>query len=157
MTEAAAAADQIRVVLADANVLYSRVLRDYLLYAADREIITVVWSAEILREITDHFKENVAGFDDAAAERLLRAMNTAYPLAEVEPGDEAFAQLAALALPDEDDRHVRAAAITAEATVRCTTNRSYFPAEANCLAACSSFVTRVAGVCTPSLAAMESW
>ena len=29
------------VVLADANVLYSRVLRDYLLYAATRRIIVV--------------------------------------------------------------------------------------------------------------------
>nr|MDT0659267.1 hypothetical protein [Micromonospora sp. DSM 115978] len=30
--------DLIRVVLADANVLYSRVLRDYLLYAAGVEL-----------------------------------------------------------------------------------------------------------------------
>jgi hypothetical protein len=34
---AASEADLIRVVLADANLLYSRVLRDYLLYAADQE------------------------------------------------------------------------------------------------------------------------
>lgn len=33
MSGAASEADLIRVVLADANVLYSRVLRDYLLYA----------------------------------------------------------------------------------------------------------------------------
>lgn len=38
MREAAGEDDLIRVVLADANVLYSRVLRDYLLYAADQEI-----------------------------------------------------------------------------------------------------------------------
>lgn len=37
-----------RVVLADANVLYSRVLRDYLLYAADEEIIAIAWSRGIL-------------------------------------------------------------------------------------------------------------
>jgi len=86
MTGAAEEADDIRVILADANVLYSRVLRDYLLYAADQEIITVAWSGEILREVTEHLKENIAGFDDAAAGRLVTAMNTAYPLAEVEPG-----------------------------------------------------------------------
>jgi hypothetical protein len=44
-------------------------------------------------------------------------MNAAYPLAEVEPGEDALARLAGLALPDEDDRHVLAAAIAAEATV----------------------------------------
>lgn len=58
MTGAAEEADQIRVILADANVLYSRVLRDYLLYAADQEIIAVAWSAEILREVTGHQGEH---------------------------------------------------------------------------------------------------
>jgi predicted nucleic acid-binding protein len=128
MTGAAAEADQIRVILADANVLYSRMLRDYPIYAADQEIITVAWSVEILREVTEHLKENIAGFDDAAAGRLVTAMNTAYPLAEVEPGEDALARLAELALPDEDDRHVLAAAVAAEATVLCTANISDFPA-----------------------------
>jgi hypothetical protein len=35
------ALSQVRVVLADANVLYSRVLRDYVLYAAEVDAITV--------------------------------------------------------------------------------------------------------------------
>jgi len=129
MTEAADEADQIRVVLADANVLYSRVLRDYLLYAADQEIITVAWSVEIMREVTGHLKQNVAGFDDTAADRLVSAMNTAYPLAEVEPTEEAVALLAEVTLPDEDDRHVLVAAISSQATVLCTANRSDFPAD----------------------------
>ncbi len=30
-----------RIVLADANVLYSRVLRDYLVYAADEGVISI--------------------------------------------------------------------------------------------------------------------
>jgi predicted nucleic acid-binding protein len=128
MTGAGEEADHIRVILADANVLYSRVLRDYLLYAADQEILTVAWSGEILREVAEHVKENIAGFDDAAAGRLVTAMNGAYPLAEVEPGEDALARLAGLALPDEDDRHVLAAAIAADATVLCTANISDFPA-----------------------------
>jgi predicted nucleic acid-binding protein len=128
MTGAAEEADQIRVILADANVLYPRVLRDYLLYAADQEIITIAWSGEILREVTEHLTQNIAGFNDAAARRLVTAMNTAYPLAEVEPGEDVLARLAGLTLPDEDDRHVLAAAIAAEATVLCTANISDFPA-----------------------------
>lgn len=35
-----------------------------------------------------------------------------------------------VALPDEDDRHVLAAAVAAEATVLCTSNAKDFPAEA---------------------------
>lgn len=54
MTATAGNDDLIRIVLADANVLYSRVLRDYLLYAADQEIIAIAWSPEILAEVTEH-------------------------------------------------------------------------------------------------------
>jgi len=73
--------DMIRVVLADANVLYSRVLRDYLLYAADEEIIAVAWSPQILAEVTEHLQEKVPDFDAAAASRLVSAMNRAFPFA----------------------------------------------------------------------------
>jgi hypothetical protein len=38
MTGADGETDVIRVVLADANVLYPRVLRDYQLHAADQEV-----------------------------------------------------------------------------------------------------------------------
>jgi hypothetical protein len=56
-------ADLIRVVLADANVRYSPVLRDYLLYAADQEIIAITWSRQILAEVSEHLIKNVPGFD----------------------------------------------------------------------------------------------
>lgn len=125
--------DLVRVVLADANVLYSRVLRDYLLYAADQEVIAITWSPQILDEVTEHLERNVVGFDRAAGERLVCAMNRAFPYAAVEPGaahmrllDEVLDQVA---LPDEGDRHVVAAAIAAEATVLCTSNIKDFPAE----------------------------
>jgi hypothetical protein len=102
MTQAADEADLIRVVLADANVLYSRVLRDYLLYAADQEIIAIAWSPGILAEVTEHLTRNVAGFDATAAARLVDAMNRAFPLAEVEPGKQHWHTLADVALPDEE-------------------------------------------------------
>jgi predicted nucleic acid-binding protein len=129
MTRPVDEADLIGVVLADANVLYSRVLRDYLLYAADQEIIAIAWSPGILAEVTDHLMNNVAGFDEAAAQRLVGAMNRAFPLAQVEPGNEHWRALADVALPDEDDRHVLAAALAAEATVLCTSNTKDFPAD----------------------------
>lgn len=97
MIETAGTADLIRIVLADANVLYSRVLRDYLLYAADQESIAVTWSPQILAEVTEHLRRNVAGFDDAAAQRLVHAMNSAFPFAEVEPGEEHLRALLVLA------------------------------------------------------------
>ncbi|MBB5789562.1 PIN domain-containing protein [Jiangella mangrovi] len=119
----------VRVVLVDANVLYSRVLRDYLLYAADEEIIAVAWSREILDEVTEHLVANVAGFTVESGARLAAAMNRAFPYAEVEPEPEAHERLSELALPDEDDRHVIAAAVAAEATILCTANTKDFPEE----------------------------
>ncbi|GAA2638809.1 PIN domain-containing protein [Paractinoplanes durhamensis] len=129
MTHAADDADLIRIVLADANVLYSRVLRDYLLYAADQEIIAISWSPQILAEATEHLMRNVEGFDQAAAQRLTNAMNRAFPFAEVEPAEEHWLQLRELELPDEDDRHVLAASLAAEATVLCTSNVKDFPSD----------------------------
>lgn len=119
--------DPLRVVLADANVIYSRVLRDYLLYAADAEIVSITWSREILHEVTKHLAANVPGFTAASSARLVAAMNRAFPYAEVEPRPRDYERLAALTLPDEDDRHVLAAALAAEATVLCTANIRDFP------------------------------
>jgi len=110
-------------------VLYSRVLRDYLLYAADQEIIAVAWSPQILAEVTEHLMENIEGFDRAAAQRLVSAMNRAFPYAEVEPSEEHWRTLSGVPLPDEDDRHVLAASLAAEATVLCTSNTKDFPAD----------------------------
>jgi predicted nucleic acid-binding protein len=126
---AASEADLIRVVLADANVLYSRVLRDYLLYAADREVLAVTWSSQILAEVTEHLMENVNGFDHVAALRLTTALNRAFPFAEVDPGEEHWRMLDGVQLPDADDRHVLAAALAAEATVLCTWNTKDFPTD----------------------------
>ncbi|MFT4233984.1 MAG: PIN domain-containing protein [Microbacterium sp.] len=120
----------IRVVLADANVLYSRVLRDYLLYAAAQGVLDIRWSAAILAEVVEHLAENVAGFDVAAGARLVAAMNGAFPSAEAEPDGDAEAAVSDLPVPDEDDRHVLAAAVAVDADVLCTDNLRDFPDDA---------------------------
>lgn len=119
----------VRVVLADANVLYSRVLRDYLLYAAAQGAIRIRWSAAILAEIVEHLTANVTGFDQAAGDRLAAAMDRAFPAAEVEPDGDAIQAVAELRLPDGDDRHVLAAAVAVGADVLCTDNLKDFPSE----------------------------
>ncbi|MBO0610600.1 PIN domain-containing protein [Myceligenerans salitolerans] len=121
------AADRPRVVLSDANVLFSRVLRDYLLYAADQELITILWSDTILGEMTRHLVGKVDGFTTAQGERLVAGMNRAYPGALVELTEESTVRVAALTLPDEDDRHVLAAAVEGGAEVVCTANLKDFP------------------------------
>lgn len=82
---------------------------------------------EILSEVTEHLVANVAGFTIESGARLAAAMNHAFPYAEGEPTPEDHERLGRLVLPDEDDRHVMAAAVTTEATVLCTANTKDFP------------------------------
>jgi predicted nucleic acid-binding protein len=116
-----------KVVLGDANVLYSRVLRDFLLYSATEGIISITWSSTILDEVVEHLADNISGFNHESGEVLKEAMNYAYPLAQIDPRPEDYLRLANTVLPDEDDRHVLAAAIAADADIICTANTKDFP------------------------------
>lgn len=127
MTDTFDLGEPVRVVFADASVVYSRVLRDFLLYAANEEIISITWSRAVLDEAVEHLAANVDGFTTESGNRLINAMNTAFPYAEFTPTEHDYTQLGGLDLPDEDDRHVLAAALTAEATVLCTSNVKDFP------------------------------
>ena len=51
----------VQIYLADANVLYSRALRDYLLYSVRARLISVAWSQAILDEMTEHLMLNRPG------------------------------------------------------------------------------------------------
>ena len=127
MTGTIGIGEPVPVVLAHANVLYSRVLRDYLLYADEEELISIAWSAQILGEVTEHLVANIPGFTAASGERLVHAMNIAFPYAQVVPTPAGYRRPKDLHFPDEDDRHVLAAALAAEATVLCTSNTKDFP------------------------------
>lgn len=117
----------VRIVVADANVLYPRVVRDYLLIAAEHEIIQVHWSPQILTDMADHLVANRYNFDRAAAERLTSAMTRTFPDALITPQPEHFAHLEQYTLPDDDDRDVMATALTCEADIICTDNIKHFP------------------------------
>lgn len=117
----------ISVVLADANILFSRTLRDYVLYAADEGAIEVHWSREILAEMSRNLRENLGLSHDSTA-RLERLMNDfiEYALVEVDPGH--LATVGAVEM-DAKDRHVLAAALSADADILLTDNTKDFPAK----------------------------
>ena len=117
----------ISVVLADANILFSRTLHDYVLYAADEGAIEVHWSREILAEMSRNLRENL-GFSHASTSRLEQLMNDyiEYALVEADPGDLATVEAVEM---DAKDRHVLAAALSADADILLTDNTKDFPAQ----------------------------
>jgi predicted nucleic acid-binding protein len=125
----ARALSQVRVVLADANILYSRVLRDYVLYAAEVGAITVAWSQAILDEALEHLVANREAFTGESADALERALNQTYPNALVFPAAEDYERICDVPMPDGDDRYVLAAAVAVEADLLCTANVKDFPSE----------------------------
>lgn len=84
-SEALEALGSITVVLADANVLHSRVLRDYLVYVADERTIAVRLSPVVRGEVVEHLQANNSTFDAEQADLLMRLLNAAYPQAESNP------------------------------------------------------------------------
>ena len=122
-----------RLAVLDANVLAPAALRDTLLRAAEVDFYQPVWSATVLAEVERTLREKL-GQPPAAVQRLLAAMNGAFPLAMV--ADFAHLQdLPALGAVDAKDRHVVAAALKAEATRIITKNLRHFPAAALAAAA----------------------
>lgn len=111
-------------VLYDANVLYPNVLRDVLIRLAQTGLVHARWTDRILDET---FRNLAADRPDIAIDTLAKLrglMNRAVPDCLV-TGYEAL--IPALTLPDEDDRHVLAAAIRCSAQVIVTANLRDFP------------------------------
>jgi predicted nucleic acid-binding protein len=117
----------ISVVLADANILFSRTLRDYVLYAADQGAIEVHWSREILAEMSRNLREKL-GLSKDSTSRLEQLMNgyIEYALIEVDRGDLTAVEAVEM---DVKDRHVLAAALSADADILLTDNTKDFPAQ----------------------------
>lgn len=117
----------VSVVLADANILFSRTLRDYFVYAADEGAIEIHWSQQVLDEMSRNLRARI-GLSQDDTERLEELMNDyiEYALIEVNPDDLATTESVEM---DAKDRHVLAAAISADADILLTDNTKHFPRE----------------------------
>lgn len=117
----------ISVVLADANILYSRTLRDYFLYAADAGAIEIHWSQQILDEMSRNLRQKL-DLSEADTTRLQLLMNDYIEYALVDVGPEELAAAEGVEM-DPADRHVLAAALSADADILLTDNTRHFPRE----------------------------
>jgi hypothetical protein len=112
------------VVLYDANLLYPFHLRNLLVQLGVDGLVAPRWTDRI----HDEWVGSLAATGKVARERLLRTrdiMRRVLPRADVTGYEH---RIAALALPDRDDRHVLAAAVEAGASVILTLNLRDFPA-----------------------------
>lgn len=117
----------ISVVLADANILYSRTLRDYFLYAADQGAIEIHWSQQILDEMSRNLRHNL-GLNEADTARLELLMDDYIEYALIDVESEDLVAVDGVAM-DAGDRHVLAAALSADADILLTENIRHFPSE----------------------------
>ncbi len=109
--------------LLDACVLYPTVMRQMLLGAAEAGLYTPLWSARILEEWA-RAVARLGSADEVIARGDIAQMRARWPMAEVTPPDSLIRRLH---LPDVNDIHVLAAAITGSADVIVTQNAADFP------------------------------
>lgn len=114
-----------RVVIFDANVLYASTLRDTLIQFASEGVCEAHWTHQIHEEWTRNLLANRPGISARDLARTRRLMDLHVPTALVE-GYEFLIET--LQLPDENDRHVVAAAIHCGARFILTFNLKDFPA-----------------------------
>ncbi len=108
----------------DACVLYPAPLRDLLMELAVRDLFRARWSAEIHDEWTRNLRAQRPDIDPKNLERTRELMDL-----HVRDGlvTGHMPLVSSLQLPDEDDRHVLAAAIRCDAEVIVTKNLKDFP------------------------------
>jgi len=109
----------------DTNVIYSLVMRDILLWFAYEELFVPFWSKHVLIEWSRVMQRN--GLNQAESHRRIHMIQKAFPFAIVRGYESLMDQLH---LPDEDDRHVLAAAIRVHADYIVTQNLRHFPKSA---------------------------
>ncbi len=106
----------------DTNIIHPVIIRDLLFWFAYKDLYSPKWSEHIF----DEWKKVVIekGISEEEANRRIERANLAFPDAMVKNYKGLIKQLE---LPDEDDRHVLAAAIKTNANVIVTNNLKDFP------------------------------
>ena len=112
-------------VIYDANVLYPAPLRDLLVRLGRTGLVRVRWTNDILDEV---FRNIIADRPDLDLERLARTRQLMNDSIRDVLVDGHQPLIGALDLPDENDRHVLAAAIKCGAQAIITLNLKDFPA-----------------------------
>ncbi len=112
-------------VLIDTCVLHPSYLRDTLLSLAEREFFRPLWSIDILNELYDSLTEQ-AGIGHDAASRVIEEMQHHFVDCCVSDYEQLIDRMWS---PDEDDRHVLAAAVRGHAAAIVTFNTADFPPE----------------------------
>ncbi|GIF91658.1 PIN domain-containing protein [Catellatospora chokoriensis] len=113
-------------VIYDANVLYPNTLRDLLIRLARAGTVQARWTDQILDEMTEALHRNRPDIDPAKTRRLRELMNAAVRDCLVTDYQDLTDTID---LPDKDDRHVVAAAISAGAHSIITWNLRDFPVD----------------------------
>jgi predicted nucleic acid-binding protein len=108
----------------DANVLYPASLRDFLLCLAEIELYKPKWTDEIQEEWIRNVLLARADLDRAKLERTKEEMNSAFPDSNITNYVELIDNLN---LPDDNDKHILAAAIRGNTDVIVTFNLKDFP------------------------------
>lgn len=111
----------------DACVLFPAPLRDLLIRIAAAEIVRSRWTEEILDECFRAILRNRKDLNSDALSRTRSLLIQAVPDCIVTEYEH---HIPALHLPDDNDRHVLAAAIACKASIIVTANLGDFPDEA---------------------------
>lgn len=114
-------------VVYDACVLYPASLRDLLIRLGQTGVFRARWTQRIVEEALRSLARDRPDLDSARLQRTGELINTSIRDCLVTGYDQLTASLQ---LPDEDDRHVLAAAVRCGAQVIVTNNLRDFPSEA---------------------------
>ena len=114
------------MTLFDASVLYPSLTRNLLIHLATSGLVAARWTEQIQDEWTRNLLLDRADLTPERLARTRRLMETAVPDGLV---DGYQPLIESLSLPDPDDRHVLAAAITGQADILVTWNLRHFPEE----------------------------